>query len=273
MTPILTQFSRLEAPTLSVYDAGGNGLPVIFLHGLCGDAGQTSEAFPNNTRFRRITIESRGHGSSEPGDPQLFSIRTFASDIAAFIERYQLAPVVIGGISMGAAISLHLAVHRPEFLRGLILVRPAWITEPAPPNNYPNALVGRLLAEFSPEAARNEFEASETAQQLAEVAPDNLASLRGFFTRKPHAITAALLKAIANDGPGVSEDDLRHLQVPSLIIGNDHDYIHPLDYAVKLAQRIPGAQFIQITAKAVNKAGYLEDLHRTITRFLETCPG
>ena len=54
------------------------------------------------------------------------------------------------------------------------------------------------------------FEASETARLLAEIAPDNLASLRGFFSREPQAITAALLQAIAADGPGVSEEDLRN---------------------------------------------------------------
>jgi pimeloyl-ACP methyl ester carboxylesterase len=269
MSAISPRFCRPDAPTLSVYDNGGNGLPVIFQHGSCGDAHQTIEAFPSDPRFRRITVESRGHGSSEAGDPRLFSIRTFAADIAAFIETYQSAPVVIGGISMGAAISLHLAVHHPELVRGLMLVRPAWITESAPPNNYPNALVAQLLSQFGPEDARKAFEASETAWQLAEVAPDNLASLRGFFSREPLTITAALLQAIANDGPGVSEADLCQLKIPTLIAGCDIDYIHPLAYAVKLSQLIPGSQLFRITPKAVSKARYLEDLRRSIAGFLE----
>ena len=114
----------------------------------------------------------------------------------------------MAGISMGAAISLRLAVHRPEVVRGLILARPAWITASAPANQSPNLEVGRLLADLSQENARRAFETSETARHLAEVAPDNLASLRGFFSREPQAITAALLQAIAADGPGVSEEDL-----------------------------------------------------------------
>ena len=81
MTTISTKFSQTGAPVLNVDDAGGVGLPVIFQHGLCGDAGQTIEAFPRDLRFRRITIESRGHGRSEAGDPGLFSIRK-----AAYLE-------------------------------------------------------------------------------------------------------------------------------------------------------------------------------------------
>jgi hypothetical protein len=63
MSAISSRFCRPDAPTLSVYDNGGNGLPVIFQPGLCGDAHQTIEAFPSDPRFRRITVESRGHGT------------------------------------------------------------------------------------------------------------------------------------------------------------------------------------------------------------------
>src|SRR6266481_8331263 len=70
MTEISPKFSQTGAPVLHVDDAGGEGLPVIFQHGLCGDARQTIEAFPQDPRFRRITIEARGHGGSEPAIPR-----------------------------------------------------------------------------------------------------------------------------------------------------------------------------------------------------------
>jgi pimeloyl-ACP methyl ester carboxylesterase len=273
MTEIFPKFSQTGAPVLNVDDAGGTGLPVIFQHGLCGDARQTIEAFPRDPRFRRITIESRGHGGSEAGDLRLFSVRTFASDVADFIDAHRLAPIVVGGISMGAAIALHLAVHRPGIVRGLILARPAWIAASAPANNIPNALVGRLLAVLSQEDARKAFEASEIARLLAEEAPDNLASLRGFFSREPQATTAALLQAIAADGPGVSEEDLRNLEIPTLIIGHDIDYIHPLSYAAAISRLIPRSQLVSVTPKALSKATYLKDFHTAITNFLETFLG
>ena len=171
---------------------------------------------------------------------------------------------------MGAATTLHIAVHRPDIVRGLILVRPAWIVEPAPANNAPNREVGRLLANLPQHDARERFEASETARLLAEVAPDNLASLKTFFSREPQATTAALLQSIAGDGPDVSEEDLRNLQIPTLIVGHEVDYIHPWSHATALSQLIPGSQLVRVTPKALNKAAYLEDLHKAIAKFLET---
>jgi pimeloyl-ACP methyl ester carboxylesterase len=270
MREISNKFSRTGSPVLKVDDAGGDGMPVIFQHGLCGDARQTNEAFPLDPRFRRITIESRGHGQSEAGDPAQFSIQTFADDVAAFIDAHSLGPIFIGGISMGAAITLNVAVHRPQVVRGLILARPAWITASAPANQSPNLEVGRLLRDLSQEDAREAFEATETAKHLAEIAPDNLASLRGFFSREPQTITAALLQAIAADGPGISEEDVRKLEIPTLVIGHDIDYIHPLSYAATLSQLIPHSELVTITPKALNKPAYLKDFHTAITNFLET---
>jgi pimeloyl-ACP methyl ester carboxylesterase len=171
---------------------------------------------------------------------------------------------------MGAASTLHIAVHQPEIVRGLILIRPAWIVASAAANNGPNREVGRLLSNLSQEEARKRFESGETARLLAEVAPDNLASLRNFFSREPQATTAALLQSIAADGPGVSEEDLRNLNAPTLIVGHEIDFIHPLSYATALSQLIPRSQLVRITPKAVSKAAYLEDLHKAITNFLET---
>ena len=49
---------------------------------------------------------------------------------------------------MGAAIALRLAVKQPELVRALVLARPAWVTEPAPPNMQAYAEVGELLSRF-----------------------------------------------------------------------------------------------------------------------------
>jgi pimeloyl-ACP methyl ester carboxylesterase len=254
--------------SLHVDDAGGPGLPVLFQHGLCGDAGQTREAFPADAAFRRLTVECRGHGRSGAGDPSRFSIGTFADDVAAFIEATGRTPLVVGGISMGAAIALRLAVVRPELVRGLILARPAWVTDAAPENMAPNAEVGRLLAALPADAAQRTYLASDMARRLAEAAPDNLASLNGFFTREPLPITAALLQAISKDGPGVSTRDLRALRVPTLVIGHRRDAIHPFAHAETLASLIPAARLVTITAKADDRARYVDDFRQALSRFL-----
>jgi pimeloyl-ACP methyl ester carboxylesterase len=246
----------------------GTGPAFVFQHGLCGDAGQTAEVFPAEAAFRCITVECRGHGKSEAGEQECFSIGTFADDIVAIIETEALAPVVIGGISMGAAIALRIAVTRPDLIRALVLARPAWIAEAAPANMRLYAEVGDLLSRHSPEEARARFETSATAARLAQEAPDNLASLVSLFSRHPHDMTAELLKRIAADGPGVSRDEIARLRLPTLVIGNTKDEAHPLSHAQTLMNFIPGAALAAVTSKSDSRAAYVADFRAALARFL-----
>lgn len=252
--------------TLAVYDSGGDGMPVIFQHGLCGDARQTAEAFPDDPAFRLITLECRGHGASDAGTS--LSIATFAEDVEALIAHLGLPPVVLGGISMGAAIASRIAVRTPGLVRGLVLARPAWVAAAAPDNLRPNAEVGSLLARLPPDAARAAFVAGDSYAMLSSEAPDNLASLLGFFERQPIAATAALLTAISGDGPGIAESDLERLSIPALILATGQDHIHPVAHAEHLARLVPGSILKTITPKGIDKQAYLADFHAAFGAFL-----
>jgi pimeloyl-ACP methyl ester carboxylesterase len=269
MTNIQGAFFLPDGALLRVDAATGHGTPVVFQHGLCGDAHQTTEVFPDDERFRRLTVEMRGHGGSDAGDPSTYSIATFTNDLAAFIEAQVRAPVIVGGISMGAAIALRLAVRRPDLVRGLVLARPAWLTDAAPPNMAPNAEVGHLLQRLPPDVAKETFLRSETARRLADEAPDNLASLTGFFARQPVDVTAALLGAISGDGPGVTRDDVARVAVPTLIVGTARDSVHPLAYARTISTMVHGAEFVEITSKATDRARYVSEFRRVMRQFLE----
>lgn len=265
MTPAALARLDLNVPggTLAAWDLGGDGTPIVFQHGLGGDMRQTAEAVPAG--FRLITLECRGHGASPPIEP--FSIARFADDVAALAEHLRLGPVMLGGISMGAAIASRLAVTRPDLVRALVLARPAWVVEPNPFNMRPNFEVGALLARLPPAEARAAFAASPTARRLAEVAPDNLASLLGFFDRPSPAVIAALLTTISTDGPGIAEGDLIHLRRPTLVLASAEDDIHPIPHAERLARLIPGARLVTLTPKGRDKAAYLADFHSALTAF------
>ncbi|MBC2834434.1 alpha/beta fold hydrolase [Paragemmobacter straminiformis] len=250
---------------LTVHDAGGAGRPVIFQHGLCGDARQTFEAFPADPRLRCLTLDCRGHGTSD-FDPQP-GLAKFAQDVAALAETLG-QPVAIGGISMGAAIALRLAVTRPELVSRLFLVRPAWGCDAAPPNMAPNAEVGLALVRLPVAEARAAFLSSDTAQTLAATAPDNLNSLRGFFDRTPVSRTAILLNTISRDGPGVTPADLGALRLPTLVAGCAEDAIHPLALSRDLAALIPAATHVTLPPKGSDKPAHLAALHRALTDFL-----
>jgi pimeloyl-ACP methyl ester carboxylesterase len=251
---------------LHLHKSNTNGQPVFLQHGLCGSAAQTIEAFPEDPRFRLHTLECRGHGASDIGDTNTFSINTFANDVAESVEA---GPIILGGISMGAAIALHLAVHKPHLVKALILARPAWITDGAPENMRPNAEIGALLANHTPDEAKTKFLASSTAKHLAITAPDNLASLLTFFTREPISVTSALLRKISADSPGVTETQVRTLTIPTLIIATKQDAIHPMAHAQKLHTLIPHSRLVEITPKGVDKAAYVSEFRSTLLHFFE----
>ena len=266
--PIFDTFER-NGIRLSVASSG-TGRPMVFQHGLCGDAGQPADVFPSECGWRCETLECRGHGKSELGPVDGISIETFANDLAGWIESKGWAPVALGGISMGAAIALRLAVMRPKLVSGLVIARPAWLASAAPDNMRPNALVGQLLQTSSGDDALRQFEETDAARNLDQLSPDNMASLRGFFRREPLQETASLLTRISNDGPGISQDEITAIRLPVLVVGVERDAIHPIAYAKTLAHWIPGARFMEVTSKSVNKERYRIEFKDALADFFNS---
>jgi pimeloyl-ACP methyl ester carboxylesterase len=251
---------------LSVHGGGSQGRALVFQHGLCGDARQVAEAMAGLAPQRWACVECPGHGASDM-DPEP-SIASFANHVAALAETLG-EPIALGGISMGAAIATRLAVTRPDLVRALVLVRPAWVTEAAPANMAPNAEVGGLLMRLSADQARSAFANNTTARHLSQQAPDNLSSLMGFFGRAPQDATARLLTAISADGPGISSADLAALTLPALICATTEDAIHPAAHAEALARLIPQAQLVHLPPKGRDKPAHLAALNAAMTRFLK----
>ncbi len=252
-----------DGATLKGVDRG-QGPAVVFQHGLGGDEAQVAEVFPDGA-FRRLTLECRAQGGSDAGDPTKFSLATFADDILAFADARDLERFAVGGISMGAALSLRIAIKNPDRVGALILARPAWIWSAAPANLRSIA----TLAHYVARGAREEFERSDLAQDFARHAPDNLTSLLASFDRTDRATRSQLLAAIAADGPGVSEDEVRRMRVPTLVIGNAVDRLHPLALADQLAAAIPNARYVEIAPKSPDKPRYVAEFRAAVEEFLK----
>jgi pimeloyl-ACP methyl ester carboxylesterase len=261
----MTALTHISGGAVHVVDVG-EGFPVIFQHGLGGDRNQVAESFPDRPGLRRVTVECRGHGLSPSAEARHYAIAGFADDVLAVADAKGFDRFVIGGISMGAAIALRLAVRHPERIRALVLVRPAWLWGNAPDNMQPFAEAGRLMRTHG-KSGRDLFLASATGRRLAAEAPDNLASLAGFFDRDNLNGVADLLEAIACDGPGVREADIAALTMPVLVVGNAQDAVHPLDYAQRLAALTAGAHFSEITPKAVDRTRYTAELRAALAAF------
>jgi pimeloyl-ACP methyl ester carboxylesterase len=261
-----TGWLQRDGLRLAVHGGGSTGPALVFQHGLCGDARQVAEAMAGLAPQRWVCVECPGHGASDMDAAP--SIASFAGHVAALVETLG-GPIVLGGISMGAAIAARLAVRHPDLVRALVLVRPAWVTEASPANMQPNVEVGALLGRLPADQARRTFADSATAQSLAVEAPDNLASLMGFFDRAPKDATARLLTAISADGPGISPADLATLTLPVLVCATSEDAIHPTAHAEALAALIPQAQLVHLPPKGRDKPAHLAVLNAAMTRFLK----
>ena len=254
---------------LVVHVQEGEG-PLFFLqHGLCGDAAQPAAVFPPAVRARLAVLDCRGHGASPAGAADALSIATFTDDLAAAITGIAGGPCMVGGISMGAAIAMRLACLRPDLVSALVIARPAWTWSAAPANMSPNAMVGDMLSRAPAADEASAFMASGMGRMLAAQAPDNLASLAGFFQRQPRAVTAELLTRISRDGPGVTEGQLAALSLPTLVIGHGEDMVHPMAHAEALATLIPGARLQAIPPKARGKDAYEAAFRTALGQFIQ----
>lgn len=254
---------------LHVFDTGQGRLPVVFQHGLGGDAAQVAQNFPDSPSYRRLTVECRAQGGSGAGGKRPFSIAMFADDVLATADAAGLDRFVAGGVSMGAAIALRLAARHPDRVLGLALVRPAWAFDAAPQNMRPYTEVADLIRRLPLAEARDAFASSATSARFRAEAPDNLASLLGFFARENAAIFAEVMQAIANDGPGVTQTEAAKLAIPALVVGSGIDLVHPLAIARELAGTIPNAAFAEVTPKATDKDRHFAEIRAAIGGFLD----
>ena len=251
-----------------MYATCGSGRPIVFQHGLGGDATQPADVFPVSSGWAALTLECRGHGQSEAGSPQAFSIATFAADVIATIEAAGGGPMPVGGISMGAAIALRIAALRPDLVSALVLARPAWLDANGPENMQPNMFVGELLRDFAPDDAAKLLEKSSLADRLASEAPDNLVALRGFSagnqSRSPGNYSSAspLMVPVSTGKPSLP-------CTPRASHRQRRRSVHPIGMARELATLLPNARFVEITSKSVDRNRYREEFCAALAAFLK----
>src|SRR5687767_5403471 len=104
-----------------------SGVPFIFQHGLGGDRSQISQLFSVPSGIRLISFDARGHGQTRPlGDPNKLDLKTLAGDMVALLDSLGIDEAVMGGISMGGAMALHVALNLPRRVLGLVISQSAW---------------------------------------------------------------------------------------------------------------------------------------------------
>jgi esterase len=106
---------------LHYLDWGGEGPPLVMLHGLTGHArtwDHTAAALSD--RYRVLALDQRGHGDSGWAPP--YGGGVMADDLLAFLDALQLGEVTLMGLSMGGLVAFIFAASHPERVRDLIVL-------------------------------------------------------------------------------------------------------------------------------------------------------
>ncbi len=108
---------------LFVRDTGGDGPPVLLLHGWTASADVNwwpTYGALSRAGYRAIALDHRGHGRGLRTDKS-FRLEDCAHDAAALVEHLGLRRVTAVGYSMGGPVAQLLARDHPELLGGLVL--------------------------------------------------------------------------------------------------------------------------------------------------------
>jgi 3-oxoadipate enol-lactonase len=105
-------------------EQAGEGPPLVFVHGMCGDARVWEDQVRRlDDRYRCTTYDRRGHTRSPRTDVKE-SVEVHADDLAGLIEALGLSPCVVVGSSGGARITVDLIRRYPELVSGAVVSEP-----------------------------------------------------------------------------------------------------------------------------------------------------
>jgi pimeloyl-ACP methyl ester carboxylesterase len=247
----------------------GRGVPFIFQHGLGADVNQTFGLFRPPPGIRMLTFECRGHGrTSGLGNQARIGIPTFVEDLAAFVDHLELPPAVVGGISMGADLALNFVLRFPERSRALVLSRPARLEGPWPRNVEIYSCILRLIREHGPQRAEELFQETQIYREVLRESRDTANMLLQQFKHPRLEEMLVILERMPRDQPRHRLQDLSRIRVPTLVMPNRQDPVHPFEIGETLAATIPGAELRELTPKSVSREQHAADVQRHLENFL-----
>ncbi|MDX2037653.1 MAG: alpha/beta hydrolase [Isosphaeraceae bacterium] len=251
----------------------GAGVPFVWQHGLGSDLGVNFDLLPPPPGTRLLGLDARGHGETRPlGPVEKLSIPSTVDDVAAWLDHLGVERAIVGGISMGAAIALRFACRFPGRVIALVLSRPAWLDRPRPENLIMFEEIAALIREFGVDEGKRRFADSATYRAIRSASPDAAVVLLGQFDHPRAGETFEKYAAITASSPGEDRSDWASIVVPTLILANELDPIHPPEIARVLHETIPGSELVEITPKSVSLERHAADVREAIGRFTSALP-
>jgi pimeloyl-ACP methyl ester carboxylesterase len=229
-----------EGPRV-VHQVAGEGALVLLVAGYGVDASGWRRQVEDLRRDHAVvTYDHRGIGASAPLTGPV-TMAELADDARSLLAGLARGPAVVVGASMGAAVALELALARPDMVRGLVLVTPAFARD---------ARLEAVLRSW------RDHDAPASEARIRTLLPWFLGrDLLAHPGRR--AAAAAALRAMAANTPaaalrahadallawlGTRAEDLAGLGAPTLVVAGGDDVLTPPAQAEALVRGLPHAR-------------------------------
>ena len=237
--PVTERRLQLAGVSTAVLE-GGDGPPIVLLHGPSGYAAHWLGVLPGLVASHRVIApDLPGHGASEVADGPLDTERVLQW-LGDLIERACISPPVLIGQTLGGAIAARFAINRGDRLSRLVLVDTFGLSEFRPVPEF-----GLALREFlaQPTARTHQdlwrycaFDLDALRQRMGERwEPFEAYNLERARTPSVQTALAALMEQLG--GPAIPPADLARIAVPTILIWGRHDLATPLSVAEAASTR------------------------------------
>lgn len=210
-TPSAGAYAEVNGLNL-YYEVHGSGKPVILLHGGLGNGAMFEPILPTLAEHHQVILpDLQGHGRTADIDRPL-DVRLMADDIAALIDHLGLDKPDLVGYSLGGGVAFFTAVRHPEKVRRMVMAS-AHIDSDAMPEE-------RVAQQRQVNAAAAELLKDTPMYQVYQA----VAPRPQDFGRLLEKIGASMAR------PFDYSDEMRALQVPTLLVCADADMAPPSHY-------------------------------------------
>jgi pimeloyl-ACP methyl ester carboxylesterase len=228
---------------------GGEGLPVVLLHGLTATHRYVvmgSRAL-ERAGHRVIAYDARGHGRSAPApDPGAYRYEDLVADLERVLDERGVHRAVLAGTSMGAHTVLRFAIDFPERVAAIVAITPAY--DPLT-NDDPERLAewDRLAAGLRTGGVEGFVEAygepgvpDPWKATVVKVIRQRLAQ-----HEHPDAVADAL-SVVPRSRPFADLGALAAIEAPAVVVADrdEADPGHPLSVGEEYARAIRGARLV-----------------------------
>ncbi len=225
------------------YLVGGQGPPLVLVHGLGGSAANWCELAPLLARRRRVVApDLPGHGGSSPL-PAVSGLEPYADRVAAVMEREGMLSAPVVGHSLGGLVVLRLALRHPQAVEAVVLAASAGLSiGRAWPRNVLTLFTalrpGRLAGRYRSLVARSVLLRRAVFGVVSVSDPVGLTdrAVEGFLSGQVlHTDIGSAWRALRLDDP---RQELERVRCPALVLWGADDAQLPLDDAFEYSRRL-----------------------------------